>query len=153
MAALSKGWSLFSAAVVGASRAVNENVIQPGIEKVSDPALQENVRGYLTEAQKRAALAGSTANQWSKNQFGVDVAEKVEGVRGKLGGGPSREGYGSVPQGYDGESTSLYHDQSDDDDAFFDRHSSQSQSQTTPTASSTTANKKKEDWDDDWKDF
>ena len=37
MAALSKGWSLFSGAVAGASKAIQENVIQPGMERVQDP--------------------------------------------------------------------------------------------------------------------
>ncbi len=154
MAALSKGWSLFSAAVVGASRAVNENVIQPGVEKVSDPTLQSNVRGYLSEAQKRAAMVGSSANQWSKNQFGVDVAESVGGVVGGVReriGGPSHAGYGSVPQGYDGETSALYHDHEDDD--FFGQYSQAGGGTSTAAHAPAAANKKKDDWDDDWKDF
>ncbi|KAF9021508.1 ArfGap-domain-containing protein [Hymenopellis radicata] len=155
MAALSKGWSLFSAAVVGASRAVNENVIQPGMEKVSDPTLQSNVRGYLSEAQKRAAIVGSSANQWSKNQFGVDVAESVGGVVGGVRdriGGPSHAGYGSVPQGYDGETSALYHDH-EDDDAFFGQYSQAGATTAQTNNAPAAANKKKDDWDDDWKDF
>ncbi|KAF7301945.1 ArfGap-domain-containing protein [Mycena indigotica] len=162
VAALSKGWSLFSAAVVGASRAVSENVIQPGMEKMRDPNLQANVMGYVSEAQKRAAAVGGAANQWSKNQFGVDVAESVGGamgaVRDRVGPSPSQQGYGSVG-GYDGESTSLYHD--DDDDLFseykgYDQPQSLSAS-TAPASSSgmkpAAPAKKDNDWDDEWKDF
>ncbi|KAF8213863.1 hypothetical protein K438DRAFT_1802403, partial [Mycena galopus ATCC 62051] len=82
VAALSKGWSLFSAAVGGAARVVSENVIQPAAERVRDPTLQASVMGYVNEAGKRAAVVGGAANQWSKNAFGVDVAESVGGVVG-----------------------------------------------------------------------
>ncbi|KAK0461817.1 ArfGap-domain-containing protein [Desarmillaria tabescens] len=141
MAALSKGWSFLSAAVVGASKVVNENVIQPGMEKVSDPELQKNVKGYLEGAKKGAVSVGSTANAWGKNQFGVDVAGSVGEVVGKLGGGPSREGYGAVPTGWEGERRSLY---ADEDDDFFEHN----------TKAPTPPPKKPGDgWDDDWKDF
>jgi len=166
MGALSKGWSLFSAAVVGASKAVTENVIQPGIEKVTDPNLQASVKGYMTEAQKRAAVVGSSANQWSKSQFGVDVAESVGGVVGtvkdRIVGTP--RGYGALPMDHDGETSGLYHD--DEDDFFKEYDSSQPYGQpvghtrTGSTASSSgvqvssssTRAGKKDDWDE-WKDF
>ncbi|KAK0491314.1 ArfGap-domain-containing protein [Armillaria novae-zelandiae] len=137
MAALSKGWSFLSAAVVGASKVVNESVIQPGVEKVSDPDLQRNVKGYFEGAKKGAVSVGSSANAWGKNQFGVDVAGSVGEVVGKLGGGPSREGYGAVPTGWEGERGALY-----DDDDF------------NVTEAPTPPPKKPGDgWDDDWKDF
>ncbi|TFK43768.1 hypothetical protein BDQ12DRAFT_675518 [Crucibulum laeve] len=173
MAALSKGWSLFSAAVVGASRVVSENVIQPGVERVTDPNFQASVKGYMTEAQKKAAMVGSSANQWSKSQFGVDVAESVGGVVGtvkeRVGGGPSRSGYGSLslssPNDHD-ESSGLYSANSHDDDLWGEfNQSPQNQwanqtsglsNNTTSTAAApaaSTTNKKKSDWDDEWKDF
>jgi len=97
MAALSKGWSFFSTAVVGASRVVSENVIQPSMEKVMDPELHASVKGYVSQAQNRAIVAGQAANHWSKSQFGVDVAEQVGGVVGavkeKIGAGPLRSGH------------------------------------------------------------
>lgn len=168
MAALSKGWSLFSRAVVGASRVVSENVIQPGMEKVTDPNLHASVKGYVSEAQKRAEVVGKTANQWSKNQFGVDVAEHVGGVVGtvkdKIGGGPAQSGYGVVGTEHEGETSAIYHD---DDDDFFGEYShggltspqeqqgngysGHSVSTTTTTTKDTPA--KKTDWDEDWKDF
>ncbi|KAK7676885.1 hypothetical protein QCA50_020141 [Cerrena zonata] len=165
-AALSKGWSLFSAAVAGATRAINQNVIQPGIEKVSDPTFQAGVRGYVSEAGKKAGEVGSTANAWSRQTLGVDVAQQVSGVVGtvkdKIGGGPSSRGYGQVSQGYGHEeSSALYQDHEDEDDFFGQFSGSTPQNQTsfsgtgagsTNASSSAAPKKKEEDWDD-WKDF
>jgi len=167
LGALSKGWSLFSAAVVGAGKAVSENVIQPGVERVTDPNFQASVKGYMTEAQKRAAAVGGSANQWSKNQFGVDVAESVGGVVGnvkdKVMGGPQRNGYGAIALDNDGELSGLYQDGDEDD--FFGEYdhgrqlsglSPLQESSAKPVAApsaTTTAPTKKSDWDDDWKDF
>lgn len=168
VAAISKGWSLFAAAVAGASRVVQENVIQPGVEKVTDPNFQASVKGYMTEAQKKAAFVGSSANQWSKNQFGVDVADTVGGVVGtvkeRVTGGPVRDGYGSLsltsPNDMH-ESSGLY--DGDDDDLFQEYHGQSSAQSTsglysdnsTTAAPSKTASaaKKSSDWDDEWKDF
>ena len=167
VAALSKGWSLFSAAVVGASRAVSENVIQPGMEKVMDPGFQASVRGYAAEAGKRAGEVGRSANTWGRTTFGVDVAESVNGVvgvaRDRMGGGPQSRGYGVLGVEGHEESSALYQD---DDDEFFDSFNGSSaaeQSQPIPsklnsgsTQASTTMRrasaKKDDDWDD-WKDF
>lgn len=163
MAALSKGWSLFSAAVVGASKAVSENVIQPSVEKVTDPNFQASVRGYMTEAQKKAAAAGGSANQWSKQQFGVDVAESVGGVVGAVKDrvvGPSRPGYGAIATENDGETSGLYHD-GDDDDFFGEYTHGRNESGISPIQATPATNQakaaapatKKNNWDDDWKDF
>ncbi|KAI0089060.1 hypothetical protein BDY19DRAFT_889752 [Irpex rosettiformis] len=155
MAALSKGWSLFSSAVVGATRVINENVVKPGVEKVMDPNFQTQVKGYISEAGKRAGELGSTANTWTKHTIGVDVAEGVSGMVGSVSGGPRRQGYGVVDQHYSGESSSLYQD----DDDFFDQHTPSSLSHPTPTSATglssrpaTTQAKKDDDWDE-WKDF
>ena len=162
VAALSKGWSLFSAAVVGASRAVSENVIQPGVEKVMDPTFQAGVRGYVSEAGKRAGEVGRSANLWSKTTLGVDVADTVGGVvgtvRDRVGGGPQQRGYGALGMDHEEETSALYHD---DDDEFFDFHSGSSSQQAMPaqvapkpttTVQQRTPAKKSDDWDD-WKDF
>lgn len=161
MAALGKGWSLFSSAVVGASRVVSENIIQPGMEKVKNPNFQAGVMGYVNEAGKRAGDVGRTANTWTKHTIGVDVAEGVTGVvgtvRDKIGAGPERRGYGVVQQGPTGETSSLYQD----DDDFFDSFDSHSPAQNysqppAPQSSSAAASKpakKADEWDDDWKDF
>lgn len=173
VAALSKGWSLFSAAVAGATKAVSENVIQPGMERVMDPNFQQGVKGYVSEASKRAADAGRSANMWGKSTLGVDVAEQVGGVvgtvRDKVSGGPARRGYSSVGPGYgEGETSALYGDHEDDDDFFnsynnnLNRGHDSLASQVSPispnlhspaTASTkASAAKKDEDWDE-WKDF
>jgi ADP-ribosylation factor GTPase-activating protein 1 len=162
MGALSKGWTLFSSAVVGASRVVSENVIQPGIETVTDPNFQATVRGYVSEAQKRAAVVGSSANEWSKTQLGVDVAEHVGGVVGtvkeKITGGPAAAGYGSLTMASDTESSALYQDQEEDNSYSEYRHVGRPVEQHSPFAPqgpqslSMTAAGKKDDWDD-WKDF
>ncbi|THH30688.1 hypothetical protein EUX98_g3510 [Antrodiella citrinella] len=163
VAALSKGWSLFSAAVVGATRVVNDNVIQPSVEKVMDPTFQAGVRGYVSEAGKRAGQVGQSANTWGKSTLGVDVAGTVGGAVGtvsdKITGGPTRRGYGQVPQGYAGmESSSLYNEH-DDEDFFgeFNGGSGGSNAQYDPavphqSASTSAPAKKSEDWDE-WKDF
>ncbi|KAJ7682467.1 ArfGap-domain-containing protein [Mycena polygramma] len=165
VAALSKGWSLFSAAVAGASRVVSENVIQPGMEKVRDPTLQASVMGYVSEAQKRAAVVGGAANQWSKNALGVDVASTVGGVVGgvkdRIGPSPESHGYGSVGMDHEGETSGLYHD--DDEEDFFQEyrhgeHYDQPASSSTPGLSAAAAAaevkpKANSDWDDEWKDF
>ncbi|KAG6336582.1 hypothetical protein ID866_2491 [Astraeus odoratus] len=120
-AALGKGWSLLSAAVSGASRVLTENVIQPGMERVRDPNLHATVRGYVSEAQRRAQLAGQSANEWSKSQLGVDVTDRVEGivgtVRDTLGSGPRGLGYDSLTAHNEGGVSERYHD--DDTDDFF----------------------------------
>ena len=121
MATLLKGWSLFSFAVVGASRAVSENIIQPGVERVTDPMFQATMHGYVGEAGRRAGEVGSSVNQWGKSQLGVDVAEQVGGVvdmvRDRIGGGPGGSGYSPVYSGgsREDETSALYHDQDDDD--------------------------------------
>ncbi|KAH6915095.1 ArfGap-domain-containing protein [Coprinopsis sp. MPI-PUGE-AT-0042] len=177
VAALSKGWSLFAAAVGGAAKVVSENVIQPGVEKVTDPNFQATVRGYMTEAQKKAAMVGSSANEWSKHSFGVDVADTVGGVARTMGGGaPSRQGYGQLsmtsPNEF-GDTSGRYDTPDDDFFSSFDSPPSQQQAPTSnlgtsavgssaisrsasSTGSVTKAKKapakKEDDWDD-WKDF
>ncbi|KAG2042176.1 hypothetical protein BDR03DRAFT_990507 [Suillus americanus] len=161
-AALSKGWSLFSAVVAGASRVVNENVIQPGMERALDPNLHATVRGYMSDAQRRAQDAGRSANEWSKTQLGVDVADQVGGVVGtvkdKLGSGPQGSGYGALSMHHDGETSALYHDDTED---FFGEYSdgrtSLGQSSVHPTSATSktsgpTSKSKDNDWDE-WKDF
>jgi len=165
MATLSKGWSLFSSAVVGASRVVSENVIQPGVERVTDPTFQASVRGYVGEAGRRAGEVGSSVNQWGKSQLGVDVAGQVGGVvdtvRDRVGGGPGRSGYSSVYSGgsREEESSALYHDQDDDDDLFGEYYGTGNRRSETTSApvggskATTEPAKPSGGWDEDWKDF
>jgi ADP-ribosylation factor GTPase-activating protein 1 len=163
LGALTKGWSLFSSAVVGAGRAVSENVIQPGVEKVTDPNFQASVKGYMTEAQKKAAAAGGAVNQWSKHQLGVDVGESVGGMVGTVKdrfSDPTKSGYGAVPTESYGETSGLYQDGSDDlfheydhdRDQLGSGHSSV-QPTSVQTKSAPAPAKKNSGWDDEWKDF
>ncbi|KAH0839815.1 hypothetical protein J3R83DRAFT_761 [Lanmaoa asiatica] len=158
-AALSKGWSLFSTVVAGASRVVNDNVIQPGMERVMDPNLHASVRGYVSEAQRRAQMAGQSVNEWSKVQLGVDVADHVNGIVGTVkdgvGAGPATSGYGSLALHDEGETSALYDDTHD----FFREYSdASSTSNTSKTGLHTTQTpsggkaKKDDDWDE-WQDF
>jgi ADP-ribosylation factor GTPase-activating protein 1 len=173
MAALSKGWGLFSAAVAGASRVVNESVIQPGLERARDPELHATVRGYANEAQRRAGYLGQSANDWSRQTLGIDVAEQVGGIVGGVrdrvgpgGSGGAPQGYSSLSQHYDGESGALYHDDEEDEEDFFDAHTAPSGGASTTTGSSSVQRQpasssssakptaaKNDDWDNEWQDF
>jgi len=165
MAALSKGWSLFSSAMVGASRAVSENVIQPGVERVTDPTFQASVRGYVDEAGRRAGQVGSSVNQWGKSQLGVDVAGQLGGVvgtvRDQIGGGPTSSGYGRVFSGgsQEEETSALYRDHDDDDDLFSEYQSTGNRHSDATSARVGTSNTPAEGakpsggWDEEWKEF
>ncbi|KAG8996626.1 Zn finger-containing GTPase- Activating Protein for ARF [Tulasnella sp. 427] len=155
--ALSKGWSLFAAAAAGAGKAVNENLIQPGMEKAMDPTLRATAAGYVSQASKMAAGAAVGANDWGKNQFGVDVVGKA---RETLTGSSTRGTYSTV-ESHSGNDLNRYNDNDDDD--FFERELAGSKSDqhakaTAPasTTATTPASKKpaaQDDDDDDWKDF
>jgi ADP-ribosylation factor GTPase-activating protein 1 len=164
-AALSKGWSIFSSAVVGASRAVSENVIQPGVERVRDPAFQASVRGYVDEAGRRAGQVGTSVNQWGKTQLGLDVAEQLGGVvgtvRDRVGGGPTRSGYNSVYSGgsHEEETSALYCDHDDDQDLFGEYHGTGNHQSDTSSArlenpkASAGPQKSSDGWDAGWEQF
>lgn len=124
--ALSKGWSLLSMAVTAASKVV--------AEKAMDPALHESVKSYAASAGKLAMDTGKSANEWSKRELGVDVADRVSGVadkaKGALGMSSHPGGGYSAVGGHGGAQTGFgtWHDEDDSrlyaegDDDFFDRH-------------------------------
>ncbi|KAF5364332.1 hypothetical protein D9756_000183 [Leucocoprinus leucothites] len=179
MAALSKGWSLFSAAVTGATKTISENVIQPGMERINDPEFQASVKGYYSGAQKKVGELGGAANEWGKKSLGVDVGDTVYGVKERVLGGPERNGYGRV-DGYGGvgggdESSALYDPNGGEDDFFGEftqagggTSSTQQAGNMLPEADAPVATrrgtgigsvtsrakaaKKNDDWDE-WKDF
>jgi len=133
--ALGKGWSIFTAVAAGASRVVNESIIQPGMEKAMDPNLRATAAGYVSEAGKRAAQVAAGAND--------------------LLGPGSRGEYSSVAGPSDAHwNSGSYHDEGDDD--FFDRHT-QNPTYDTPTTAQTSdlvaAAAVPKDEDDEWKDF
>ena len=158
ISALSKGWSFFSSTVSGATRAVNQSIIQPGIERATDPNLQASVRGYVSEAGKYAEGLGKTANNWGKDQFGVDVGERVTTTVRGISGGPERQGYGSVPTQYPEETSGLYQDDNDLFGEYKDMSPTTTSSNPPLPAGNTSTSTvkptapKKENWDD-WKDF
>jgi ADP-ribosylation factor GTPase-activating protein 1 len=136
-------------------------------ETATDPVLHEQIKGYADTAGKTAASAAGTANQWSKRQLGVDVADhvgavvdKVKDVTGLRAGGPgggyeSVEGYSGYGGYDDDQGTRLY---ADDGDDFFEVHTeahpAPSSSSTTTRNTPATTGKKADNWDDDeWKDF
>lgn len=134
MAALGKGWSLLSAAVAGATKVVSENVVAPGMERARDPNLHASVTGYLSEAQKRAMDLGSSANQWGRTQFGVDVGGTVGNaygnVRDRVGGGSgnnaSRDGYGPIGSGgWDAEPENQRFRDGNNEEDFFEKFGGQ----------------------------
>jgi ADP-ribosylation factor GTPase-activating protein 1 len=176
VAALSKGWSLLSAAVSAAGKIV--------AEKAMDPTLHENVKGYVSQAGKMAVDTGTAANEWTKRELGVDVADNLghaaSRVKDGLGmaqhPGEGYEGIGSAPNsgmgGWGQGDNALYADGGDD---FFDRHgagdspqswrqpdtaistssmATSASASSAPDASSAAPAKKKEDWEkDEWADW
>jgi len=145
--AISKGWGLFAAVAATAGKVVNDNIIQPGMEKAMDPNLRATAAGYLSQAQKRAAEVATGANDWGRNQFGVDVAGKVMGPS-------SRGNYASLGTSHaENEWTSeSYHD--DDEDDFFDRHGGGTASLSAPIVKPAAPKAAAHDEDeDDWKEF
>jgi ADP-ribosylation factor GTPase-activating protein 1 len=152
--------------VVGASRAVSENVIQPSVERVTDPTFQASVRGYVGEAGRRAGEVGGAVNQWGKTQLGVDVAgqigDVVGTVRDRVGGGPTGSGYSSVYSGgsHEEENSALYRDHDDNDDLFGEYHGTDDQHLEASNARAGNAKsasagpaKTSDGWDGEWKEF
>lgn len=160
VAALGKGWSLFSSAVAGATRVVNSTVIQPTVERVSDPTFRAGVTQYVSESAK-------SANTWSKSQLGVDVGSMVGNLKSGVGS-TGRGQYSSVDGGQqyhgfdDEDGTSALYADAGDDNFFHDfEHDTSSKPAGTTTqlgASSSVeppaTKKKDDDWEDnEWKDF
>ena len=163
MQALSKGWGLLSSVVAATSKKVYETA--------TDPELHEQIKGYADTASKSAVSAAGTANEWSKRQLGVDVADHVGAVVDKVkdvtglrasepgGGYESVGGYSGYGRYDDDQGTRLY---ADDGDDFFEVHT-ESHAAPAPSSSSTTGHtqntstttgKKTNNWDDEeWKDF
>ncbi|KAG8906129.1 Zn finger-containing GTPase- Activating Protein for ARF [Tulasnella sp. 403] len=153
MGALGKGWSLFAAAAAGAGKAVNENIIQPGMEKAMDPTLRATATTYVNQATKKAAEAASGANDWGRSTFGIDVAGKARQTF--LGPGPRGE-YSSLANHPENDWNNGPHSDDGDDD-FFDRETREAE---TKWASKQAEMKKPatkpavhDDDDDEWKDF
>lgn len=167
LGALSKGWGLFSSAVVTASKEINESVVKPAAQRANElyeQGANDDVKRYLTTAQQQAqglaTVVGQRAHEgWdqfndvAKKQAGVDINERL----GRLGLGKGSErdqGYGTVSQ-----HASSY----DDNDDFFESWDSNGRTTQSQGSSSVPAQAKaapakkpeaKKGWDDDdWNDF
>ena len=154
MKALGKGWSLFAAVAAGAGKAVQQNIIQPGVEKAMDPTLRATASDYMSQASKRATELASGANDWSRSTLGVDVAEKA---RQTFVGQGNRGEYASLANQSGNDHS--YNDDDDEDD-FFNQHtaydapiSSSSLASSKPTTTKPATQLHKDDDDDEWKDF
>jgi len=162
LAALGKGWTIFSSAVVGASRVVNESVIQPSVEKLTDPNFREGV-------VRSVGTSAKNANEWGRAQLGVDVGGFVAGVASKSTG-YAKGSYAAVnPHGdqFEDEHTTsaLYADAGEDDffkqlDNLASKNIGTSLTPISSTAAKSTAvnasqaERQTDEWGgDEWKDF
>jgi ADP-ribosylation factor GTPase-activating protein 1 len=160
MGAITKGWTIFSGAISGAGKAVNNSIIQPGIERVraEAPGVQERIGTFAGEVHGMV-----------KEKTGVDVQEGWGNFMDKMrdlnvGPSPSRRGYQGVSE--DGwhdqaeETSALYRDDDGvDGEEFFGRYENASSAnfkgiQITEQATSSKQMNlvEKEGWDD-WKQF
>ena len=152
---------MFSKAVMGATKAVTENVIQPGLEKVNDPSFQSNVRGYVSGAKQTASTLGQNANSWGRNQLGVDVAGQLGGFydsfKDRVGAG-GHVGYGALATEHEDEGSALYNDYEADHFGGFNEKDTSNWSNDSAAvyvssdSASGSSTKKADDWDE-WKDF
>lgn len=149
LGALTKGWGLFSSAIVSAGREINNAVVQPGLDRAQALAAGENSeewKRYVNQASAQAKDAGGWLGQrahegWeglndvAKTKGGVDLNESF----GKLGLGkssiPGSRGYGqagALDRAEDGL-LSPHGAGNDDEEDFFESWGA------TPTASTTSA--------------
>ena len=117
----------------------HRTVIQPGIQKAADPALQSQLSGYMSQATKvlgdasrtgGAALGGAmrAGGELAKRDLGLDVGDLGATYVEKLTSTRSGAGYSQV-----GSSSALARQEAGEEDFFsshlggdMDRHDSQS---------------------------
>ena len=113
--ALGRGWGLFSSTVAQASKTINESVIQPGINRAADPALQENLYSYVSSAKEvlgegarrggavlgdglRAGSGYARQQGLQVGDLGANYVDKYTGA----GNGQAYDGYGAPGAGHSG---------------------------------------------------
>lgn len=111
LAAAAKGWGLFSAALGAASRTVQTTLVEPTLNHLTDPALQNNLRSGLSSLAENAQRLGAEAGGFVKDRAGVDLAGQF-GALG-LGSQGGRGRYQNAP-GYGG--AGAYADYPEEDD-------------------------------------
>ncbi|GAA5877298.1 hypothetical protein JCM16303_006234 [Sporobolomyces ruberrimus] len=105
--ALGKGWGFLGAALGAVSKTVNDSVIQPGIERAHDPALQSQFSSFLSTATSSLSSVAKTggqvlstglesSSQFLKRDLGVDVGDLGAHYLDKATGRGAGEGYGRV---------------------------------------------------------
>ncbi|GJN92072.1 hypothetical protein Rhopal_005100-T1 [Rhodotorula paludigena] len=105
--ALSKGWGFLGAALGAVGKTVNESVIQPGLERAHDPALQSQLSSFSTKAfttLSTAARAGGqvlstgleSGSTFLRRDLGVDVGDLGASYVDRATGRGAGEGYGRV---------------------------------------------------------
>lgn len=164
MVAISKGWSLFSSAVSGAGKAVNDSILQPGMERVraEAPGVQQRLGELAGEAGKRLGEVHGVVRE----KTGVDVQEGWGNLMGKMrdlnmGSNPTNQGYQSVTRDgwadHEDETSALYrNDDADGEDVFQKLESPESIGNQHQTSNAGIAKPvqhvEKEGWDN-WKEF
>ena len=122
------------------------------MEKALDPNLRSAASGYMTEASRRAQALAVGANDWGRQQFGVDVVGKVsQTITGHVGHG-EYEALDSHPHD---ESGGFYNDPEEDffKDVTPHHTPAPASASSTKLAAHSPSIKKLDDDDDEWKDF
>ncbi|SGY37690.1 BQ5605_C003g01861 [Microbotryum silenes-dioicae] len=105
--ALSKGWGFLGSALAQVGRTVQENVLQPTLEKAVDPNLQSQLSGFVSKAGNvlgEASRTGGgylaaglqTSSQYLKREVGVDVGDMGAGFVDRATGRGAGQGYVQV---------------------------------------------------------
>ncbi|KAK4705808.1 hypothetical protein P7C70_g393, partial [Phenoliferia sp. Uapishka_3] len=136
VSALGRGWGFFGAALSQASRAINESVVQPTLERAGDPDLSSQFSSYVSRAGSvlsegarvgggalaSGLQAGSTV---LRRDLGVDVGDLGATHVERLTGRGAGQGYGQV-----GFSAPSAESQEEGDDFFGDHLNSNPPRQT-----------------------
>lgn len=75
LAVLSRGWGFFSKTVANTAKTVQEQYLQPGLERIQDPKFAEDAKKYVdglgSKVQEDARYAFNSASRFVDNQTGA----------------------------------------------------------------------------------
>ncbi|GAA6038661.1 hypothetical protein JCM8097_009471 [Rhodosporidiobolus ruineniae] len=105
--ALGKGWGFLGAALGAVGKTVNESVLQPTLERASDPALQSQLQTFSKSALTTLGGAARTGGQLLstgleqgstilRRDLGVDVGDLGASYVDRATGRGAGEGYGRI---------------------------------------------------------
>ncbi|GAA6002617.1 hypothetical protein JCM10207_007595 [Rhodosporidiobolus poonsookiae] len=105
--ALGKGWGFLGAALGAVGKTVNESVLQPTLERASDPALQSQLSTFSRSALTQLGTAARSGGQllssglesgstFIRRDLGVDVGDLGASYVDRATGRGAGEGYGRV---------------------------------------------------------